>query len=118
MIYFGDTSKCDHPLCSICVGLPKEYGGEFGHNRCQQCGVTDCDLMMIHTSLWKRIAEDPKLLLCPDCMDWRLVNFRGFGIAPEDLTDCPINHLLWPTLMAQKELPTRPSSGAPTIRAK
>jgi hypothetical protein len=41
-------------------------------------------------------------------MDWRLVNSRGFGIAPEDLADCPINHLIWPELMAQKQLSTGP----------
>jgi hypothetical protein len=41
-------------------------------------------------------------------MDQRLVCVRGFGITPEDLTDCPINHLLWPQLMAKQGLPTRP----------
>jgi hypothetical protein len=108
MIYFGDTIKCDDTACTICVGLYHEYGRDFGHNRCQQCGVIDCDLMMIHTALWERIAEDPTLLLCPDCMDQRLVHVRGFGIAPGDLTDCPINHLLWPRLMAEQGVPALP----------
>ncbi len=108
MIYFGDTIKCDDPACNICVGRYHEYGRDFGHNRCQQCGVIDCDLMMIHTALWERIAEDRTLLLCPNCMDQRLVYVRGFGITPEDLTDCPINHLLWPQLMAKQGLPTWP----------
>ena len=101
MIYFEDTVKCDEPACHICVGLCED-GRDFGHNRCQQCGQVDCDLMMIHTALWRQIAEDPKLLLCPGCMDRRLVHLRGFGIAPDDLTDCPINHLLWPELMARQ----------------
>ncbi len=38
MIYFGDTIKCDDPACNICVD-----GRDFGHNRCQHCGVIDCD---------------------------------------------------------------------------
>jgi hypothetical protein len=101
MIYYGDTIKCDDSACDIC-GLDNECGRDFGHNRCQQCGLVDCDLMMIHTALWERIAEDPDLLLCPDCMDRRLVHLRGFGITSEDLTDCPINHLLWPQLMARQ----------------
>lgn len=107
MIYFGDTIKCDHPTCDICVGLQNNYRGDFGHNRCQRCGVVDCDLMMIHTVLWRRIAEDPKLLLCPDCMDQRLIYARGFGITPQDLTDCPINRILWPHLMAAQRLSIR-----------
>jgi hypothetical protein len=41
-------------------------------------------------------------------MDQRLVHVRGFGIAPGDLTDCPINHLLWPRLMAEQGLPAWP----------
>lgn len=102
MIYYGDTVTCDDESCCICVGLSNEHGGNFGHNRCQQCGVVDCDLMMIHSALWKWIAEDPTLLLCPSCMDQRLVNLRGSGIAPDDLTDCPLNRLLWPRLMARK----------------
>ena len=102
MIYVADTVKCDDPACHICVGLCED-GRDFGHNRCQQCGLVDCDLMMIHTALWRRIAEDPELLLCPGCMDRRLVRLRGFGIVPEDLTDCPINYLLWPELMARQE---------------
>jgi len=99
MIYYGDTIKCDDASCGIC--LRDEFGRDFGHNRCQQCGLVDCDLMMIRTELWRQIAEDPQLLLCADCMDGRLVRARGFGIVPEDLTDCPINHLLWPELMAR-----------------
>ena len=106
MTYFGDTIKCDDPTCRICVGLCED-GRDFGHNRCQQCGLVDCDLMMIHTVLWRRIAEDPDLLLCPDCMDRRLLQIRGFGIAPEDLTDCLINHFLWPQLMARQEPRTK-----------
>ena len=106
MIYFGDTVKCDDPACDICVSLCREEcGREFGHNRWQQCGAIGCELIMIHTALWERIAKDPKLLLCPNCMDHRLVYVRGFGITAEDLTDCPINHLLWPQLMAQQTLP-------------
>ena len=101
MIYFGDTIKCDSPACDICVGLCEEFGQDYGHNRCQQCGLIDCDLMMIHTGLWQRIAEDPKLLLCPGCMDQRLVRLRGFGITPGDLTDCTLNRLLWPHMMAR-----------------
>lgn len=101
MIYLGDTIKCEDPACDICVGLHDQYGRDFGHNRCQQCGVIDCELMMIHTELWRSIAEDPELLLCPDCMDQRLVDFRGRGIMPEDLTDCPLNRLLWPELVAR-----------------
>ena len=98
MAYFGDTIKCDDPACDICVGLCVG-GRDFGHNRCQQCGLVDCDLMMIHTALWRWIAEDPKLLLCPACMDRRLVRVRGYGVRPDDLTDCPINRLAWPTMM-------------------
>jgi hypothetical protein len=41
-------------------------------------------------------------------MDRRLVHVRGFGIAPGDLTDCPINHFLWPRLMARQGHPARP----------
>ena len=102
MIYYGDTIKCDDAACDICVGFSNEHGRSFGHNRCQQCGVIDCDLMMIHTTLWKQIAEDPALLLCPTCMDHRLVALRGFGIAPADLTDCLLNRLLWPQLMVRQ----------------
>jgi hypothetical protein len=40
-------------------------------------------------------------------MDQRLVHVRGCGITPEDLTDCPLNHLVWPQLMAQQRPPTR-----------
>ena len=106
MIYFEDTIQCDDPACDICVGpCQDEYGRNLGHNRCQQCGVFDCDLMMIHTGLWERIAEDPTLLLCPDCMDQRLVNVRGCGITPEDLTDCMLNHLQWPQLMTGQRPP-------------
>lgn len=101
MTYLADTVKCEDPACHICVGLCQD-GRDFAHNRCQQCGLVDCDLMMIHTELWRRIAEDPALLLCPGCMDRRLVRVRGFGVVPEDLTDCPINHLLWPKLMARQ----------------
>lgn len=108
MAYFGDTIKCDKPGCVICVSPCPETGREFGHNRCQQCGLIDCEIMMIHRALWERIAEDHALLLCPACMDLRLLRVRGFGIMPDDLTDCPINHLLWPGLMARRGLPVGP----------
>ncbi len=109
MIYFEDTIQCDDPACDICVGLCREdLGRKFGHNRCQQCGVIDCDLMMIDTGLWRRIAEDPTLVLCPNCMDQRLVSIRGHGVTPEDLTDCPLNHILWPELMTRQWLPAWP----------
>lgn len=112
MIYFEDTIQCDDPDCDICIGLCREsHGRIFGHNRCQQCGAIDCDLMMIHSGLWRRIAEDPDLLLCPSCMDQRLVSVRGCGIAPGDLTDCPLNHIQWPQLMAQQRLAAGVSPG-------
>jgi hypothetical protein len=44
-------------------------------------------------------------------MDQRLVCIRGCGIAPEDLTDCPLNHILWPQLMARQSLPAWPRPG-------
>lgn len=115
MIYYGDTIQCDDTACEICVGFSHEHGRSFGHNRCQQCGVIDCDLMMIHSRLWKRIAEDPALLLCPTCMDRRLVSLRGFGIAPDDLTDCPLNHLLWPHLMARQASPRFRHAAPPAL---
>lgn len=103
MTYFEDTIQCDDPACDICVGACGDgHGRQYGHNRCQQCGIVDCDLMMIHGALWRRIAEDPSLLLCPRCMDRRLVSFRGRGIVPADLTDCLLNHLQWPQLMARQ----------------
>ena len=112
MIYFEDTIQCDDPSCDICVDPSRdERGRSFGHNRCQQCGAIDCDLMMIHPGLWRRIAEDPALLLCPTCMDQRLVSVRGRGITPGDLTDCPLNHILWPQLMARQRLPAQLVSG-------
>jgi len=98
MAYFEDTINCDDPACDICV---HEHGREYGHNRCQQCGLIDCDIMVLHTELWDRIAEDPKLLLCPDCMSNRLAKVRGYGIVSEDLTDCLINYLSSPEMMAR-----------------
>lgn len=112
MIYFEDTIQCHDPACDICVELCREeYGRSYGHNRCQQCGAIDCELMMIHAALWRRIAEDPALLLCPACMDRRLVAIRGYGITPGDLTDCPLNQIQWPQLMAQRKLAAGVSPG-------
>ena len=103
MRYFEDTIQCNDPACDICVDpCGEDHGRRYGHNRCQQCGTIDCALMMIHAALWRRIAEDPSLLLCPTCMDRRLVTFRGLGIVPADLTDCPLNHIQWPQLMARQ----------------
>ena len=103
MIYYEDTVRCHDPACDICVDLCRgDRGRSYGHNRCQQCGMIDCALMMIHSALWQRIAENLSLLLCPGCMDRRLVAVRGRGIRPEDLTDCPLNHIQWPRLMAQQ----------------
>ena len=117
MIYFEDTIQCHDPACDICVVLCREeFGRSFGHNRCQQCGTIDCELMMIHAALWRRIAEDPALLLCPACMDRRLVSVRGCGITPGDLTDCPLNHIQWPQLMAQRGFaPGVSSQGCPEV---
>ncbi len=76
-----------------------ELTGVPGHLRCQECGNLDIGLLMIHEDLRGLDAEDPKLILCPACINSRLVALRGHGITSDDLTDCPLNHDWWPDLM-------------------
>jgi len=84
----------DCPMCSD----DADYGEPLGHYRCQCCGEEDPELFMLRDDLWRRITGNhPELLLCWRCAEAAL----GRTILPADLTKCPLNCQLYPSMMLE-----------------
>ena len=89
-------------ICEKCLAL---YGELHIENCCQQCGEVGEYGPMVHDWIWKQLVEDSDLFLCAGCMDERARAFLGRDIRPNDLTNAPVNHDLYPELMRQQCLP-------------
>ena len=93
--YATSDYHCDDRTCVLCSEDP-DYGEPLGHYRCQCCGEEDPELFMLRDDLWMRVTGNrPELLLCWRCTEKAL----GRPILPADLTDCPLNCELYPTMM-------------------
>jgi hypothetical protein len=95
--YATSDYLCHDPDCALC-SADADYGEPLGHYRCQCCGEEDPELFMLRDDLWRRITgNQPELLLCWRCAESAL----GRPILPADLTKCPLNCQLYPSMMLE-----------------
>ena len=99
---YDDPYYCGDPACSMC--RPNEFEEVLGHNRCQDCGVIDPTLFMLHDHVWHQaVVDEHHLLLCFSCTARRL----GRPIMPTDLMDVLLNRIQFPGFMIPSNVANR-----------